>query len=97
MATTNDLLGLGPGLEGMARRREFRDQLAQEMREHWLGTLVNCELGRNQDGVFWLLTINHPTLGAHPVVVRLGDLEPYSRDALKFVLDRVTRWVFQEQ
>jgi len=95
MATTNDLLGLGMGLEGMSRRREFRELLAKEMRERRLGTLVNCELGRNEDGVFWLLTINHPTLGAHPVVVRLGHLDPYSQDALQFVLDRVTRWVFQ--
>src|SRR5882757_8651442 len=104
MVTNNDLLGLALGLGGgaavtvgssMARRQEFREQLATEMRERWLGNLVNCELGRNQDGAFWLLTIHHPIIGVHPVVVRLGELEPYSRLALTFVLDRVTRWASQ--
>lgn len=98
--TTNDDalgwgLGFGRGASVVAKQQEFRGQLAAAMRERWLGQLVNCELGRNQDGLYWLLTINHPTLGVHAVVVRLGDLEPYSRDALEFVLDRVTRWVWK--
>lgn len=104
MAANNDQHGLALGLGGgaavavgssMTRRQGFREQLATEMRERWLGQLVNCELGRNQDGTFWLLTIHHPTKGVHPVVVRLGDCDPYSPEALTFVLDRVSRWALQ--
>jgi hypothetical protein len=94
MATINNMLARA-GLKGMTRRREFREQLAKEMSERELGELVNCELGRKPDGPFWLLTIHHPTLGAQAVVIRLGDREPYSREALEFLLDRVARWASQ--
>jgi hypothetical protein len=98
MATNDDLLGLAFGFSRgasvLAKRQQFREQLAEAMRERWLGKLVDCQLGRKPDGPFWLLTLNHPTKGVDAVVVRLGDLEPYSREALEFVLDRVARWAF---
>src|SRR5262245_41824120 len=78
-----------------AKRQEFREQLANQMRDLWLGDLVNCELGRNQDGAFWVLTIHHPVKGVHAVKVRVGERDPYSSEALAFVLERVTRWAWQ--
>lgn len=100
MAANHDSLALRFGGvaalgSSLSRWQEFRQQLATEMRDRWLGYLVNCELGRNQAGAFWLLTIHHPTMGVHAVKVRLGDRDPYSREALTFVLDRVTRWALQ--
>ena len=101
MATNDDLLGLALGVLGIgavlaigstvATRRQFRDQLGTAMRERGLG-LVNCELGRDHDGAFWHLTVHHQTKGVQVVRVRLGNLDPYSTDAMAFVLDRVTRW-----
>ena len=72
--------------------REFRDRLAEQMVARGLGTLVFAEPGRNDQGLFWALTINHPAKGVSAVVVRLGDLEPYSNAAMDFVVERVVRW-----
>jgi hypothetical protein len=87
---------VGSAVSSNSKRSDFKEHLGRRMRERGLGELVNCELGRNDKGLFWQLTIQHPLRGIHAVVVRVGQMEPYSNEAIAFVLDRVARWGQQQ-
>jgi hypothetical protein len=94
------LVGLAVGAAAVAigtsiaKRKEFREQLAVALHEHNL-ELENSELGRDASGVYWRLTIRHARVGIQVLVVRLGDQDPYSMRALDFMLERVAWWARQ--
>lgn len=83
---------VGSAMSASTKRREFKELLGRYMHERGLGVLVNGDVGRDERGVFWQLTIHHPAHGVQAVVVRVGDRDPYSPEAMAFVLDRVDRW-----
>ena len=83
---------VGSAMSASTKRREFKERLGRSMQERRLGALVNGDVGRDERGVFWRLTIHHPTRGVQAVVVRVGDRDAYSQDAMTFVLERVERW-----